>query len=84
MKQPFHSISYMKQPYTKSYIIKGAQFRGGVTAIHVTPEVDVITDCDALHTAEETRERERVVTMSTAVSVTGGALFPTPSDKMAP
>ena len=74
----------MKQPYTKSYTIKGAQFTGGVTANHVTPEVDVIMDCDALHTAEETRERERerVVALST-VSVTGGALLPTPSDKMA-
>ena len=57
-KQLFHSISYVKQPYTESYIIKGAQFRGGVTAIHVAPKVDVITDCDALCTAEET-EKER-------------------------
>ena len=29
---------------------------GGFTAIHVDPEVDVIRDCDALRTAEETNE----------------------------
>ena len=40
-------------------MIEGAQFRGGGTAIHVAPEVDAITDCDALRTAEETdKERE--------------------------
>ena len=74
MKQKFHPIFYIKQPYTKSYIIKGAEFRIGVTAIHVAPEVDVITDCGALRTAEETK-KERVVTMNT-VSVTGGGLLP--------
>ena len=65
---------YIKQLHTKSYIItKGAlQFRGGGNAIHVAPEVDVVTDCDALRTAEAT-EKERVVTMSTA-SVAEGAL----------
>ena len=38
--------------------MKGAQYKGGVIAIHVTPEVDLITVCDALRTAEET-EQER-------------------------
>ena len=52
-KQPFHSVSFIKQPsYTKSFKSKGAQFREGVTAIHVAPEVDVITDCDVLRTAQ--------------------------------
>ena len=44
----------------------------------------MITDGDALRTAEEThteRERERAVTMST-ISVAGGTLLPTPYDKM--
>ena len=65
----------MEKNPTKTYIIKGAHFRRGVTAIHVAPEVDAITDCDALRTAEET-EKERVVTMST-VSVAGVTLLPT-------
>ena len=48
----------------------------GFTAIHVDPEVDVIRDCDALRTAEETNEeRERVVTMSTdSLRGAGGVL----------
>ena len=81
---PKRPISYIKQPYNKSYIIKGAQSMEGVAAKHVmAPEVDVITDCDALCTAEETeKERERAVTMS-AVSVGRKALLPTPFDKTA-
>ena len=46
----------MEKNPTKTYIIKGAHFRRGVTAIHVAPEVDAITDCDALRTAEETEK----------------------------
>lgn len=64
--QKSHPISYIKQPCTKFYKVKGAKFRGWVTAIYVAADVDVITDCDDLRTTEEeiSTERERVVTMS--------------------
>ena len=47
----------MKQPYTNFYIMKGAQFMGDVTAIHVAPEVDVATESEALRTAEMTEKK---------------------------
>ena len=42
----------MLQPFTKSYTFEGAEFKGRVTAIYVAPEIDVITDCDPLRTAD--------------------------------
>ena len=48
--------SRAKQLHWRGHWLCWEQSRRGVTAIHVAPEGDVITDCDALRTTEDTEE----------------------------